>query len=215
MATATKSKGTPGVLEIPPLEIAIAHLTVIGDTELIVNRWSEKAKGEMRDAQGGKPRSKKAPKDPQAEYEAAFYRLPDGTPALRTIAFKCAMVAAARHVAGVTMTQLWGAFHTVGELVAIAGVPHMREDMVRVGGAGPGTGTADLRYRPGFPEWSVRLTIRYNRRSITLGQLVHLANQAGFSDGVCEWRPPRHGTFGLFHVDGVEAEEPIGMNGQH
>jgi hypothetical protein len=34
----------------------------------------------------------------------------------------------------------------------------MREDMVRIG-----MGTADIRYRGEFPEWSVDVPLRFNR----------------------------------------------------
>jgi len=75
----------------------------------------------------------------------------------------------------------------------------MREDTVRVG-----MGTADLRYRPEFKEWAVNLIIRLNTRSMTLEQLIHLFNQAGFSVGVGEWRPEKDGRNGMFHVAGVQ-----------
>ena len=187
------------LLEIPPLEIKVVRLHIVGDSPIMTHQWSEKAKKEMRDKQMGKAVGKKAPKDPEADYQGAFYRMEDGSPAMRTIAFKCAAVDAATQVSGLTKTFLRGAFHTIGELVKIEGTPRMREDMVRVG-----MGTADLRYRPEFEVWSVDLLVRFNSRAITLGQLVHLFNQAGFSTGVGEWRPQKDGMHGLFHVEGIE-----------
>lgn len=198
MASATP-KATGTVIEIPPIEIKTYVLRIVGDSPLIAHAWSQKAKQEMLDKQMGKARGKKEPKDPQRDYEGAFYRMPDGEPGFPTIAFKAAAVSAARQVEGLTMTFLRGAFHTVGELVEIEGDPQMREDMVRVG-----MGTADLRYRPEFPTWAVNLTIRLNIRSMTLEQLIHLFNQAGFSVGVGEWRPEKDGRNGMFHVDGVQ-----------
>jgi hypothetical protein len=76
----------------------------------------------------------------------------------------------------------------------------MRQDTVRIG-----MGTADIRFRPEFPAWSAVLKVRLNRRSMTLEQLVHLINQAGFSVGVGEWRPEKDGSYGMFHVATVEA----------
>lgn len=198
MASAPKATAET-VIDIPPIEIRTYVLRLVGDSPLIVHAWSQKAKQEMLDKQMGKARSKKEPKDPQADYEGAFYRLDDGAPAFPTIAFKAAAVNAARQVEGLTMTFLRGAFHTVGELVAIEGIPHMREDMVRVG-----MGTADIRFRPEWVNWSVNLTVRLNTRSLTLEQLIHLFNQAGFSVGVGEWRPEKDGRNGMFHVANVE-----------
>lgn len=194
-------KPSETVISIPPIEIKTYVLRIVGDSPLICHAWSKKAKQEMLDKQMGKARGKKEPKDPQRDYEEAFYRCEDGAPGFPTIAFKAAAVNAARQVEGLTMTFLRGAFHTVGELVAIEGVPHMREDTVRLGGPG---NTADLRYRPEFSEWAVNLIVRINTRAITLEQLIHLFNQAGFSCGVGEWRPERDGRYGMFHVETVQ-----------
>lgn len=198
VAAAKKKVDEPAALAIPPLMIQNIVLHIVGDSELITHQWSEKAKKEMRDKQMGKASTGKAPKVPEDDYEGAFYRLPDGTPAIRTISFKAAAVDAATQLKAMTKVYLRGAFHVIGELVAVQGEPYMREDMVRVG-----MGTADLRYRPGFPQWSVDLPIRFNPNAITLEQLVHLFNQAGFSCGVGEWRPQKDGPFGMFHVEGV------------
>ena len=93
------------------------------------------------------------------------------------------------------MTELRGSFHIEGELVEIKGKPNMREDMVRIG-----MGTADIRYRPEFKEWSVTLPLRYNADKISLDQIVNMFNLAGFGVGVGEWRPEKDGTHGMFHV---------------
>ena len=195
----TPPKTDATLISIPPIELTTYVFHIVGDSPLICHAWSAKAKQEMLDKQMGKARGKKEPKNPQQDYEGAFYRLPDGTPAFPTIAFKAAAVNAARQVEGLTMTFLRGAFHTVGELVAIIGEPTMREDMVRVG-----MGTADLRYRPEFAEWGVNLNVRLNTRALTLEQLIHLFNQAGFSVGVGEWRPEKDGRNGMFHVARVD-----------
>lgn len=192
-------KAAPATLEIPALQIKTVIIGLRGTSELITHAWSEKAKKEMRDKQMGKARLKKEPKDPLAEYEAAFYRLPDGRPAMRAIGLKMAAVQAASQIGGLTKVFLRGAFHIPGELVEIEGEPRMREDMVRVG-----MGTADLRYRPGFPRWFAYVPVRYNANVITLEQLVHLFGQAGFSVGLAEWRVEKSGDKGMFEVDTVE-----------
>lgn len=187
------------IVEIPAIEIKTYVLRIVSDSPLICHAWSKKAKQEMLDKQMGKARGKKEPKNPDQDYEEAFYRTEDGKPAFPTIAFKAAAVNASRQVEGLKMTFLRGAFHTVGELVEIEGTPRRREDMVRIA-----MGTADIRYRPEFPVWAVNLQVRLNTRSMTLEQLMHLFNQAGFSAGVGEWRPERDGQYGMFHVEGVQ-----------
>lgn len=197
-AAAPTTAAPAGVIDVPQIQVARALIRVVGDSELITHQWSEKAKGQMRDKQQGRAANKKEPKDPQAEYEGAMYRLDDGTPGLRAISFKNCAVGAARQVQGLKMTYLRGAFHINGELVAIEGAPRMREDMVRVG-----MGVADLRYRPGFPEWAAVVPVTYNKNAITLEQIIHLFNVGGFSQGVGEWRPERDGPYGRFHVESV------------
>lgn len=185
-------------LTIPSLNLGTVLLHIVGDSPLIVHAWSEKAKGEMRDKQMGRAKNKKEPKDPEADYQAAFHRLPDGRPGFPCIGFKAAAVSAARQVDGLKMTFLRGAFHIDGELVPIEGEPRMREDMVRIG-----MGTADIRYRPEFAEWSAVLPVKFNRNAITVEQLVHLFSVAGFAVGIGEWRPERDGPYGRFSVASV------------
>ena len=80
-------------------------------------------------------------------------------------------------------------------MAEINGTPEMREDMVRIG-----MGTADIRYRGEFKNWSTILTIRYNERAMSLEQIINLFNIGGFSCGVGEWRPSKDGSYGMFHV---------------
>lgn len=196
-------KKTSGVevLELPPIEIRTMTLQIVGDAPLITHAWSEKAKRQMRDKQGGRAANKKEPKDPQADYEAAMYRLEGGGYGFPSVGFKAAAVAAARQVDGISMTYLRSTFHVVGDMARINAEPVMREDMVRVG-----MGTADIRYRPEYWPWSTELTVRYNARAINHEQLVHLFNIAGFGVGVGEWRPEKSptGQYGLFHVESVQ-----------
>ena len=189
---------TPGRIDLPPMDLRHVILHIVGESPLIVHAWSAKAKQEMLDKQMKRATPKKEAKDPEADYEACFYRLPDGRYGFPTVAFKSAAVDAATQVSGLTKVFLRGAFHTVGELVPIIGEPRMREDMVKIG-----MGVADIRYRPEFPEWSADLEVRFNTNNLSLEQLVHLFNQAGFSCGVGEWRPQKDGSYGMFRVEQV------------
>ncbi len=190
-------------VELKAINIRRVTLEVIGDSPLIVHAWSAKAKKEMLDKQMKKAKTAKSAKDPERDYEEAFYRLPDGSPAFPVIAFKAAAVSAGgRFSDGLKMTELRGAFHIEGELVAVEGKPTMREDMVRVG-----MGTADIRYRPEFKSWRVALPIRYNADAISLDQIVNIFNLAGFGVGVGEWRPEKDGQYGMFHV-ATDADAP-------
>jgi hypothetical protein len=185
-------------LEIPPLTVREVSIRLVGISPLIVHAWSKKAREEMLAKQMGKAQPKKAPKDPQQDYQEAFYYCEDGRYGFPAVAFKSAAVDAATQVSGLTKVFLRGVFHIIGEMVPIEGEPRMREDMVRVG-----MGTADIRYRPEFPTWAANVPVRFST-AIQLEQIVHLFNQAGFSCGIGEWRPQKDGPYGMFKVDSVE-----------
>lgn len=198
---------TGGAIALPRLKIQRAEITLVGDSPLICHAWSDKAKRIMLDRQMKRATPKKEAKDPLQDYADSLYWLserpaeltPDSIAAGRfgfpVVAFKAAAVAACRFVDGMKMTEARGAFHIVGELAEIEGVPSMREDMVRVG-----MGTADIRYRGEFRQWRTTLSIAFNASAMSAEQLVHLFDVAGFGVGVGEWRPERSGSYGRFHV---------------
>lgn len=229
MLTGTKAKGNgaaeyprtddmPLVEEAPAAVIRVQKIAaetilvpILGTSPLIVHRFSEKAKQQMLDAMQGR-RSLKEPKNPEAEYMGAFYRLPDGTPGVQVSAFKEALVGAARFFGrDVTMTTLRQCVFCRGEigtdgfaLARIVGDVRMREDVVRVGRGG-----TDLRYRPEFPQWSTTLTIIYIPSMLTRESVLALLDAGGMGVGICEWRPERHGTFGCFTIDPEKKVEVI------
>lgn len=177
-------------------------ITVKGTAPLIVHRFDEKAKAMMLDAQTSRTRVKKEPKDPEALYRASLHVLPDGAYGFPAVGFKAAIVGAARYFEGITMTALKSGMFVRGEgpeqLVRVVGTPQMREDAVRVG-----MGTADLRYRGMFPEWSATLSIVYIPTMLTLQSVFALVDAGGLG-GVGEWRPsaPKSytGAYGTFEV---------------
>lgn len=184
-------------IELKPINIKKIELNIVGDTPLIVHKWSEKAKKEMLDKQMKKAKMAKEAKDPARDYYDCLYICDNGKYGFPSLAFKLAAVSAGgRFSDGLKMTELRGSFFVENELVEIEGEPTMREDMVRIG-----MGTADIRYRPEFKNWRTKLKIRYNEDAISIEQIINLFNLAGFGVGVGEWRPEKDGQFGMFHVE--------------
>lgn len=191
-----KAKKQDETIEIPSLKIKMLELTLIGDSSLITHKWDEKAKREMLEKQQKKARAGKEVRDPQAEYEAALYRHPEGGYGFPIIAFKAAAVTVCSQIEGISKVFARQTFHVVGdELAKINGEPQMREDMVRIG-----MGTANLRFRPEFKEWHTTITIEYNSSAISEEQIRNMFNTAGFGVGIGEWRPEKDGRNGRFHV---------------
>ncbi len=187
---------------ILPDEMTIA---IVGLTPLLMHRWSAKSRQQMADKQQGKTKRKKEPKDPQAEYEDAFYRLEDGQPGFPAGGFKAATVGAARNYESVSMVQLKHGLFIIGEgkeqLVRIEGEPEFTEMPVRIA-----MGTSDLRYRPLFFPWSATLTVEYTSVQITKESVVALVDAGGRWGGVGEYRPssPKShtGNYGRYQVEG-------------
>ena len=74
--------------------------------------------------------------------------------------------------------------------------PVMREDMVKIG-----MGTADLRYRGEFRNWSARFILKYDANGqYSLENIINTINKGGMLNGIGEWRPERDGISGTYHV---------------
>lgn len=183
---------------LPAIKIETISFVLIGDSPLIVHAWSEKAKRQMLDKQMKRAKQAKEAKDPQADYEACFYRTESGAYGFPAIGVKAAMISACRF-ADMKMTAARGAFHIDAEMLEVIGDPSPREDMVRVG-----MGVADIRYRPEFAIWRMPVTLKVNASVISPEQVANLLNIAGFGVGIGEWRPERNGSYGRFHVASAE-----------
>lgn len=192
------------VITIQKIGTETIRVPIVGLAPLIVHRFSEKAKRQMLDAMQGRKAPKEA-KDPEGEYEAAFYRMDDGSAGFPVIAFKSATVGAARFYGkSISMTALRQFVFMDGEfskvtgqkLARIDGSPRMREDVVRVGQGG-----SDLRYRPEFVEWSTSLDVTYVQSMLTRDSVLSLIEAGGLGVGVGEWRPEKKGDFGTYAID--------------
>ena len=208
------------VIEIRPLEIKRVPIKIVGDTPLIVHAWSEKAKRMMLDSQTGATKTKaKEIRDPYDDFIQSMYWL-EGKPAVSTPeafdeavangakwGFKVGAIKQAGNAAAYRMgwvknqMGLRGAYFLeseYGEYAEIIGsVPVMREDMVRVG-----MGSADLRYRAEFQDWSMNFILRYNASgNLSLEQIINIINAGGYVCGLGEWRAERDGMNGMFHVE--------------
>lgn len=202
---AARKKTETKEIKLPELQIQRLPLRVTGITPLIVHAWSEKAKEQMRLKQQKGAKMAKSAKDPNADFEGAKYRDAKGNECVRALFFKNAIVSAARFADDLKMTVLRGAIFVEGDFLPIqdktgrkAAKSVMREDTVRVG-----NGVADLRYRPEYADWSVDITIQFNAHVLSAEQVVNLVRLAGFSVGICEWRPERDGHYGRFDVEAI------------
>ena len=220
MATKTTKQET--IIEIRPIETEIIQIRIVGDTPLIVHAWSEKAKRMMLEAQMKITKTKaKEIRDPFDDFIQSLYWLSgkpeESTPeafdnAIRNGAkfgfpvgaIKLAANAAAYRNGWVkNQMGLRGAYFLktkYGEMAEIQGcVPEMREDMVRIG-----NGSADLRYRGEFRNWSMEFIMEYNASgNMTIEQILNCIEAGGFVCGIGEWRPEKDGDYGRYHLEVV------------
>lgn len=218
---ATKKEQVTGGIEIniPPIEKREATITIIGDTPLIMNTFSEKAKREILDKQMKKATKVKEAKNIWECFMESLHWITekpkdkDGKVIYTEEAFKQAIENNAKFgfpAVGIKQSALsagyranilknkvcmQGAFHIKEELVEIQGELSMREDMVRIP-----MGGADVVFRGEFKNWRSTFSVTYDKNVISLEQLIQLINYGGYAVGIGDWRPEKNGNHGMFHV---------------
>lgn len=196
---ATKTESPVAQIILEPIPREILEIRIEGATPLIVNQFGAKAMRIMLERQQGIKKPKEA-RDPAADYEASIHRLTDGRFGFPAVGFKGATVSGARAFKGsITMAALRPMLYFFPDdratgLIAIAGKPHMREDVVR-----NATGVADLRYRAEFTDWSATLRVEFSPHLIDRRSVLALVAEGG-RNGIGEWRPERGGVNGTYEV---------------
>lgn len=212
-------KATTEIIEIRPIQIKKATVHIVGDTPLIMHAWSEKAKREMLEKQMKVTKTKsRDAKNPVEDFIRSMYWLSPMPEEMTMEAFDEAIANGARFGFPITAFKqaaisaayrmgwakdkmsMRGAFFIDGDenqmLEIKSDAPIMREDMVKVG-----MGTADIRYRGEFRNWSADINISFNENGqYSLEQIINIINAGGYVCGVGEWRPERDGQYGMFHV---------------
>jgi len=190
---------------ISPPKIRELSLRVTGKSGLICHHFGEKSRKQIQDTQSKVAKGPKEARDPQAEYEGAFYKLENGGYGFPCAGFKKSAIRAAKLLDGVNMTDARQMFFVEADDRDTTGVdcvriehdeaPEMRTDTVRLA-----KGVSDLRYRPEFRNWSCILKMSFDEDLISNSQLVNLFMRAGLQVGVGDWRPEKGGEFGRFVV---------------
>ena len=199
-------------IEIKPVKIEVLPITIEGDTSLLCNKFSGEKKDEILAKQTGE-QAQRAPKDPEHDYNLAYYQANAGWYGFAAEGIKASCVGACRFIDTLPMTQARGAFYVLGEegtdrdayekdtrqwLCMLIGDPEIRMDRVSL------RGVADIRFRAEFFPWRLTFRARYNPNVITPDAIVNIVQLAGFHQGLGDWRPANGGTNGMFHVVGDE-----------
>lgn len=188
------------VVSLKPINVKFASITIEGTSPLIQHSWDEKMKRKIREKKEGKKTKTREVCDPAAEAKAATYFTSDGKYGVPLLAIKSAIISAAHKDIGIEKTLVRKAlFIKAPDYTLILPMqckePKIREDPVTVG-----IGGSDLRYRPQFDTWKVKLDFEFDADLLQPQDIVNLVNRAGFGIGIGEWRPEKGGEMGRFKV---------------
>jgi len=187
-------------VEIKEFKIKQAIIPIKGISPLIVHKFDQKITLEIEAKQQGKSKTEKHKiRKPEMDFEGAKHISPLGFDGFPAGGFKKSLIRGAK-MTGLVMKDAQMSFFIKADceetqLVKIDGNCRMRTDMVRVG-----MGSADVRYRPEYIDWSANLTVEYNEGLISLDQILQMTEAAGYGCGIGDWRPERGGGYGRFEL---------------
>ncbi|MFI4881784.1 MAG: hypothetical protein ACIAQU_04285 [Phycisphaerales bacterium JB064] len=216
MATTKKAEA----ISIPRPNIQQVTFGVVGLAPYVQNKFSEKARNEMREKMEAGPSAKKGKKrdakDFKQCYEQAIHYSKEGWIGIPAPAFRNAMISACRLV-NFTMTRAKLSVFVEPDgfdrddgtpLVRITkGEPRYVEHMVR-----NATGVADIRPRPMWDAgWEASVTVRFDGDQFTPIDVANLLSRAGQQVGIGEGRPDSKAStgqgWGLFLLQEGEGDE--------
>lgn len=205
-------------IQIKAPNLRVIEFNLVGTAPLVTARFAEKGKIMMRQQEGsvGKKGKAREAKDFTAAYEAAKHVSADGWCGVHAGGFRAAMVSACRLV-GFKMTMAKLSLFVLADgydqdgapLVKIEGEPAMVTHHTR-----NATGVVDIRARPMWREWSMKLRIRYDADQFNETDVANLILRVGAQVGIGEGRPDSKQSVGMgwgtFTIANEAAQEKVG-----
>jgi hypothetical protein len=192
--------------DVEVMELHTRRLTfcLVGETPLIMNRFSEKARQEMLLPAPKKNRAEKATSlkhDPIAEFRGGLYLCRDENAPTAihfpTNAFHKAVGQAAIDIPGQAKSVMLRLTSVTTDTVHLYGLPSLFCRMVRSGGM---SAVPDIRTRPIFSEWACTLEFQIVSNLVKESQVANLLAAAGTIVGMGDWRPQKGGSYGRFRL---------------
>lgn len=191
-------------VRISPPNLQTAEFTLQGTAPLVLCKFSAKAKQAIHNKQAlgsqAQKGTKRTARDFQADFEGAVHRGPNGEYGVPANSFRNAMISACRMV-GFKMTHAKLSVFVLADFYGDDGSP-----LVLLEGGDPEytemvarneTGVCDLRVRPMWREWSLKLRVRYDADQFSLQDVANLLARAGMQVGIGEGRPDSKGSAGM------------------
>lgn len=138
----------------------------------------------------------------EEKVKAKFYYTEDGKEGIPSRAFYNSMIRASSYLFEIKQ----GGMRNVKEGVTILGdilpLKYKEKKIITHWGRTAGMkGSPRKIMRNSFKDWSVELTIQYNKQNLSAEQIINVLNWAGFHIGVGGFRKEKTGNFGSFEVN--------------
>ena len=201
MATAIKD-----VVTIKAPNFQQVGFTIIGNAPYVQNKFSQKARQQMKEKQEagstGKKGKQREAKDFQLLYEQSLHKSQEGWYGIPAPSFRNALISSCKLV-GFHMTKAKLSLFTLSDgfdiddgtpLVKVTkGKPHYFESLVRLE-----TGVADIRPRGMWDAgWEALVRMRFDADQFTANDVLNLMIRVGMQVGIGEGRPDSKSSNGM------------------
>lgn len=221
MAVAKKAES----ITISAPNIQAINVRIVGDTPLMMARFSQKAMQAMSDVMTGttKKGSRKArdPKDFEEDYEQAKHlalvqKGDEEWIGIPCSALRAALISACR-LTGFTMTRAKLSLFVISEGIdKVDSVPLFRvygEPEMNIAAVRNATGVFDLRARPLWQKWYAQPTIQFDADQFSTEDVLNLLRRVGMQVGLLEGRPDSKNSagqgLGTFHIEDLSDPLPF------
>ncbi len=198
------AKPSSQTVQIAAPKLRTAEFELVGTSPFVQLRFSQKAMNSMMDKMKGGSQSKskriREARDFDDDFLQAQHISTDGWTGVPAGSFRAAMISACRLVGfKMTLAKLSVFIEADGidkvdgiPLVKIIGTPEPNIMAVR-----NATGVADIRCRPMWKEWSIKLRVRYDEDQFSLTDISNLLMRVGQQVGIGEGRNDSRASAGL------------------
>lgn len=216
-----EGSGVMKASRVTPINFGVLTVTVRNSpgSELVTHRRGPESDISNPDIEKPDKGQKRPTRQKMEELRHAFYTIPGKTDIEKMLSGKAGMIglpAAGFAKAMATLAKDSGDRTTlnatqvtrnvfvlsdIGPYVKVECGPgtYMREDIVMIGKGM--NRSPQMRYRPGFPEWSTTLRIRFDADVFTPEDVMNLLARAGQKIGWGELRPEKGYSCGMWDVD--------------
>lgn len=195
----------PRTVSIAPPNFSTAVFHIRGTAPLVIHRFDEKTKNQMRDKmEAGKSASSKKNREARLTedlFNAARYTSAEGWDGFHAGSIRNALISACRLVS-FKMTLAKMSLFVIADgmdakapqipLVRILGNPIKQEDIARVE-----TGQPYVTVRAAYHNWGARVRIRWDADQFSLQDVTNLLARVGMQVGIGEGRPDSKNSAGL------------------